>query len=137
MTKFNNDTQIISSEKFNDLTLEFRKYKNTLIMNAMMTSSGQGHYLSDFLSEFNDKDDVTDDLLPVVNDVLNMNLLNEVISAESLCAYVEKENTYFISEDDLASGKELASKNSSMFIKTFSFKEIAEKWLDFLESQQD
>ncbi|NRA51505.1 MAG: DUF5376 family protein [Phaeodactylibacter sp.] len=135
MAKFNDDTQVLFSENVGDYVLEYLKYKNTLLINTTISSNGKGHYLSDFLSEFNDTDDIHEDLLSILDDVLDMNLLNEVISAESLSAYVEKENTYFIDEDDLVSGKQKASENPEMFIPTSIFKEIILKWLEFLESQ--
>ena len=118
MAKFNDDTQVLFSENVGDYVLEYLKYKNTLLINTTISSNGKGHYLSDFLSEFNDTDDIHEDLLSILDDVLDMNLLNEVISAESLSAYVEKENTYFIDEDDLVSGKQKAYENPDMFIPT-------------------
>lgn len=136
MVKFYDDTQVIFSENVGDYVLEYLKYKNTLLINTTISSNGKGHYLSDFLSEFNDTDDIHEDLLSILGDVLDMNLLNEVISAESLSAYVEKENTYFIDEDDLVSGKQKASENPEMFIPTSIFKEIILKWLEFLENQR-
>ena len=135
MAKFNDDTQVLFSENVGDYTLEYLKYKNTFLINTTKSSNGKGHYLSDFLSEFNDTDDIHEDLLSILDDVLDMNLLNEVINVESLSAYVEKDNTYFIDEDDLVSGKQKASENPEMFIPTSIFKEITLKWFEFLENQ--
>jgi len=135
MKKFNNFKQVLFSENIGDYVLEYLKHKNTLLIKATISSNGKGHYLGDFLSQFNNTDDIHEDLLPILDDVLDMNLLNEVISAECLSAYVEKENTYFIDEYDLVSGKLKASENPEMFIPTSIFKKIILKWLEFLESQ--
>ena len=135
MAKFHNDTKVVFSEMFNDYVLEYLKYQNTLLINAIISSTGKGHYFCDFLSEFKHSADINDDLLPILDDVLNMNFINKVIGAGALCAYVEKENTYFIEEYDLVAGKKKASKNPEMFISTFIFQEISKKWLEFLKSQ--
>lgn len=134
MNKFSNETEIIFSETFGDYVLEYLKQKNTLLINVIITSNNKGHYLSDFLSEFNESDDLREDLLSPLNDVLNMVLLNEVISGECSSAYVENENTYFINGRK-GLDKQKSSENPEMFVSTRDFKEIILKWLEFLESQ--
>lgn len=136
MAKFNDDTQVIFSEIFDNYILKYLKYRNTLLINVAISSINRGHYLSDFLSEFNDSDDINEYLLSIIDEVLNVNLLNEVISANSLSAYVEKENTYFIKGQDLVVGKQEASEKPEMFIPTSTLKAIVLKWRNFLESQR-
>ena len=135
MNNFSDDTKIISSESFGDYDLEYLKQKNTLLINVIVSSNNKGHYLSDFLSEFNESDDVKEDLLSPINDVMNAVLLNEVISGECLSAYVENEYTYFINGRK-GLDKQKSSENPEMFVSTSIFKEIILKWLEFLESQK-
>jgi hypothetical protein len=136
MATFHPDTKIVFTDEIAGLVLEFRKYNNNLMLNSFFSTTGEDHYIGYFLSQFNDSKDITDDMIPLINEVLEVKTANEVISANYIRAFVEKQNTYFIEGRDFDVSLQKAKGISNMYIRTQDFMQIIAKWVDFLESQE-
>ena len=134
MARYNKSTKIVLTEEYGSFKIEYLKYKSLLFIDVAIKETNIGHFMSDFLSEFDNTNDLIEDLMPALEQVICTDAPNEVICVESSCAYIEKQKTYFINGDNLTFGKQVAKEKPEMHVTTECFKVIVEKWYDFLVS---
>ncbi len=138
-SRFNTNIDIIKKIEFSiheyDITF-YKSIDNELFLDVVSKRQNSHNYIEGFLRHWNDSNDVKEDILPLISSVKNGFSINEFISSEISCAYVEKEITFFIHENDITKGKQEASINSDRHIKTKIFEEIIIKWLEFLISEE-
>lgn len=132
MARYNKSTKVVFTEEYGGFKIEYLKYKNLLFIDVVIKETNTGHFMSDFLSEFGNTNDLIEELMPALEQVIGMDAPNEVICVEGSCAYIEKQKTYFINSDNLTLGKQLAEEKPEMYVTTECFKVIVEKWYDFL-----
>lgn len=137
--RFSTNIDIIKKIEFSiheyDITF-YTSSDNELFLDVVSRKQNSHNYIEGFLHHWDDSNDIKEDILPLISSVKNEFSINEFISSEISCAYVEKEITFFIHENDITKGKQEASKNSDRYIKTDIFEEIIIKWLEFLISQE-
>jgi hypothetical protein len=81
-------------------------------------------------------EDIREDLLPTINEILEQNWGEEIISGQLNVAIIEPEYSFLTRNNNLGEGKKEASENLDAHIKTLTFRTISEKWLDFLEAHK-
>ncbi|QCK14491.1 hypothetical protein [Mangrovivirga cuniculi] len=106
-----------------------------LLVDVIDEESDSHSYIEGFLHHWSDFGDIKEDLIPMIDSVKNGYSVNEFVSSEISCAYIESETTFFIHESDIGEGKIEAAKDPNRHMPTSIFEKIILKWVEFLESQ--
>jgi hypothetical protein len=85
---------------------------------------------TEFLYNWSSANEINETLLPVINNVLNGNVIEDTCASETVGTIIEKENTIFYSLID-----ESPTINIAFNIPTQDFKDVVEGWVEFLSAK--
>ncbi len=124
----------VSQYELECYVIETRPHRPILYVKNTLTN--QYHELTTFFSVNWEIEDIREDLLPTINEILEQNWGEEIISGQLNVAIIEPEYSFLTRNNNLGEGKKEASENLDAHIKTLTFRTISEKWLDFLEAHK-
>jgi hypothetical protein len=79
--------------------------------------------------------EIKEDLIPIIDEVVDRNWGDEVLSNDLVTTIIGPEKTYFIPYKDLDKGIKDAQQNERMQMDTKVFRAISVLWLNFLENR--
>lgn len=104
------------------------------ICTTVEDQDGNRNYLDSFLSELTDPNEITERVLPLLDDVKNSQTTNRIVKNHFGGAYINKNMTYFIRDLRFYKGKIEATQDAGMFMPTDDFEAILIIWKSFLEA---
>ena len=135
MKKFNKDMVLVSAVQVDSYRLEIRSIQDRFYIGVFDLSINAYHWAGDLLLDFETSDMIKEDMIPYIDQVVNGKEDCDSLGIHIIGALVEPEYTYFMDDKIMDRGKLVSEKDPSMYMKTETFREIAVKWMEFLESK--
>ncbi|SDK77338.1 hypothetical protein SAMN05421823_103525 [Catalinimonas alkaloidigena] len=125
---------VLSCGKYELECYVFEQKLNAPTLFVKDLETGYYNYVGDFFRFNWHEKDITEDLIPTIDEVVERNWGDEVLVSVLLTAIIDPHKTYFTSEKNLTEGIKMAVKDDRMNLDTLVFRQIATKWLNFLNS---